>query len=397
MKSLLMGLTALLATLSLIAASCGEASDDGTVTGNPAPPTTTASPPSPTPEPPTTTAPSPPSPVSDEPVRMARANWSSGYFQAALYYELLGLLGYTVTDPADQELAPSLAYLSMAQDDVDFWANTWDPLHDNWFQNELPDGSIVGDHISKVGKMMAGGALQGFLVTKSFAEEYGIATLDDLDNNPDALAEYDSYDKNPGDGVADIFGCEEAWTCDDAIDLVIAFSGFENINQIKAGYDAMFAEARAKVDRDEPVVVFTWTPTAYLAHLRPGDNVVWLGVEDVLDDSNPLGLEGGEELDQRPGVAGFGADLCPSADTLGECRIGFKVADLRVTARNDFLANNPPAAKLFEIVTLNAVDVTLQILDQSENEADPTDLALQWISDNQAQVDAWLEEARAAN
>ena len=419
-RKLLVYAGAFSAVFSVVAISCGTSADNvSTTTTAPTPATTAADPgegePAPVttavpveeePDPPTTTAGSPTTteasattdalPGEGVEITMARGNWSSGYFQAAVYRELLGLLGYAVKDPADKELAPNLAFLAMAERDVDFWANTWDPLHDNWLANELPDGSLVGDHVSKVGQMMAGGALQGFLITKSFAEEYGIATLDDLENNPDAIAAYDSADSNAGDGVADVLGCEESWTCDDTIDLMFAFSGFENIDQVKAGYDAMFAEARAKVDREEPVVIFTWTPTAYLAHLRPGDNVVWLGVEKVLDDSNPLGLEGGEELDQRPGVAGFSADLCPSAASLGECRVGFKVADIVVAANNDFLAENPSAAKLFEIVTLNVVDVTLNILAQEEDEADPIELARQWISDNQAQVDAWLEEARAA-
>ena len=371
MNSFLMRLTVVLAVILVIAASCGGSDEDNTTTT-------------------TSTA------ASDgEPVVMARATWSSGYFQAALYRELLILLGYEVDDPADKELGPNLAFLGMAQGDIDFWANTWNPLHDSWLANELPDGSLVGDHISKVGQMMPGGALGGFLITKGFADEFGIATLDDLDNNPEAIAAYDRNDYNPDNGVADIYGCEESWTCDDTIENMFAFSDYQNIKQVKAGYDALFAEARTKVDAGEPVVIFTWTPTAYLAYLRPGDNVVWVGVEDVLDDSNPLGLEGGEELDQRPGVAGFGADLCPSAATLGECRIGFRMADIVVAANNKFLEENPSAAKLFEIVTLKVV-VTLNIFEQSENDADPTDLARRWISDNQAQVDAWLEEARAA-
>ncbi len=424
MKFGLARVTVLLVALAVVAASCGDASD-GTATPETSPPTTAEAAPATTAaESPATTAAESPATTAEaapattaaetttttqaptEPaaglpgegvsVKMGRGNWSSGYFQAALMRELVALLGYEVTDPGDNELAPSLAFLAMAEGDLDFWANTWDPLHDNWFANELPDGSIVGDHVSKVGKLLEGGALQGFLVTKSFADEFGIATFDDLENNPDAIAAYDSDDSSPGDGVVDMFGCTESWTCDDTIDNMFAFSGFENIRQVKAGYDAMFAQARAKVDADEPVIIYTWTPTAYLAHLRPGDNVVWIGIEKVLDDSNPLGIEGGEALDQRPGVAAFEADSCPSAATLGECRIGFKVADVIVAGSNAFLDENPAAKKLLEIVQLNIVDVTVNILEHEQNEADPGDLARQWVNENQDQVDAWIAEAMAA-
>ncbi len=393
-SGLLPRLTTLLAVLAVLAASCAGPSDDGGATPETATteagatPTSLASP--------ITNTPSPQFPGEGVSVTMGRGNWSSAYFQAAVYRELLALLGYEVNDPADKELAPRLAYLAMAEGDIDLWTNATDPLHNNWFVNELPDGSVVGDHVEKVGKVLDNGILQGFLMTKVFAEEFGIATLDDLENNPDAIAAYDSDDYSPGDGVVDIFGCEESWTCDDLIENILAFSGYRNIRQVKAGYDAMFAEARARAEAGDPMVIYSWTPTYYLAYLRPGDNVIWVGVEEVLDDSNPLGLEGGEAMDQRPGVADIEAESCPAAVTLGECRLGFQVASDVVAVRKEFLEKNPAAKRLFEVATLNPVDVTLRILEEKETDVLSADLARQWIIDNQERVDAWLEEARAA-
>ena len=339
-------------------------------------------------------------PVSDTPgegvsLTMARANWSTGYFQAALYRALLQQLGYEVSDPADLELGPSLAYLAMAEGDADFWVNSWYPGHNSWLENQLPDGSKVGDHLAVVGQEMPAGGLQGFLITKSFAEEYGIATLDDLNGNPDAIAAYDAQDATPGNGVAEIYGCPESWTCDDIIESQIAFSGWDNIGQVLAGYDAMFAEASAKASEGAPMVAYTWTPSSYITQLRPGDNVLWVGVEDVLDDSNPLDREGGEEWDQRPGTAALGPDSCPDAAERGICQLGWVAADILVTARNDLLADHPAAAKLLEVVELNVVDVSLQVVAQDGGE-DPVDLAEQWIANNQAKVDDWLSQARAA-
>ena len=328
-------------------------------------------------------------------VTMARANWSTGYFQAELMRQMMQMLGYEVSDPADLELGPNLAYLAMAQDEADFWVNSWYPGHNSWLRAELPDGSLVGEHVRRIGDLLVAGGLQGYLITKSFAEEYGISTLDDLNNNPDAIAAYDADDPIPGNGIAEIYGCPESWTCDDIIQSQIAFSGWENIQQTLAGYDAMFAEATAKADAGEPMVAYTWTPSSYITKLRPGDNVVWVGVENVIDDSNPLGREGGEEWDQRPGTAAIGADSCPSAADDGICEIGWVAADVIASARHDFLANNPAAAKLLEIVKLNVVDVSLQIVEQDAG-ADVADLATQWIADNQDQVDAWIAEALAA-
>ena len=328
-------------------------------------------------------------------VTMARANWSTGYFQAELARQLMQMLGYEVSDPADAELGPSLAYLAMAQGDVDFWANSWYPLHNSWLKHETADGSLVGEHVGRVGGLLVKSALQGYLITKPFAEQFGITTLDDLNNNSEAIAAYDADDANPGNGIADIYGCPESWTCDDVIESQIAFSGWENIQQILAGYDAMIAEAIAKANAGEPMVAYTWAPSSYITRLRPGDNVVWLGVEEVVDDSNPLGREGGEEWDQRPGTAEISPEECPAAEALGTCQLGWLVADILVSARHDFLDENPAAAKLLEVIELNIVDVSLQIVEQ-ENGADLNDLVTQWIADNQDQVDAWITEAMAA-
>ena len=328
-------------------------------------------------------------------VTMARADWATGYFQASLYRQLAQMLGYEVSDPADTELGPSLAYLAMAEGDIDFWVNSWYPGHRSWLATELPDGSQVGDSLSTIDGPMVSGGLQGILVTKSFAEEYNLRTLDDLNDNADALAAYDANDASPGDGVADIYGCQESYTCDDILASQIAFSGWENIRQIIAGYDAMFAEAASRIENDEPVVLYTWTPSSYITRVRPGDNVMWIGVEEVIDDSNPLGRDGGEKWDQTPGLAALDSDTCLYI-VEGGCQLGWVAADILVTARNDLLENNPALRRLFEVVKLNVVDVSLQIVAQNTTDVDPDDLAARWIEENSDQVDEWIAEALAA-
>jgi len=330
-------------------------------------------------------------------VTMARANWSTGYFQAEVYKDLLEELGFTVSEPADLELAPNQGYIAMAESQADFWANSWYPGHLSWLAGELTDGSLVGDHVSIVGEEMIAGGLQGFLITKSFADEFGIKTLDDLNNNADALAKFDETDPVPGDGIAQIFGCQESWTCDNIVTAQIAFSGWENIEQTIAGYDAMFAQAVDAANNDVPMVVYTWTPSAYITELIPGQNVYWLGVENVLDDSNPTDEEGGASYDQRPGTAAIGTEQCPAAadGPDGLCQIGWVAADIQVTANNDFLAANPAAEALFAVVKLSVIDVSLANVAQGEG-AEPADLAAQWIADNRELVDSWLDAAKAA-
>ena len=327
-------------------------------------------------------------------VTMAKADWTTEDPNAYVARALLQELGYEVSDPRDLELGPSNAYIAMAQGDADFWINSWYPGHNSWLQNELPDGSMVGDHLTVVGEMMLAGGLQGYLITKDFAEEYAIASLDDFNSNADAIAAYDAQDPDPNNGIADIYGCQESWTCDDIITSQIAFSGWENIQQTIAGYDAMFAEAATKADAGEPAIIYTWTPSAYITQLRPGDNVLWLEVNEVIDDSNPTGVEGGEEHDQRPGTASIGEDQCPGSEG-GTCQLGWIAADIQVTANSEWLDANPAAGKLLELFTMDVLDVSLLNVEMDDG-ADAEMLATEWIETNRDTVDAWLTEARAA-
>ena len=416
---------ALLAVFALAAASCGgdDDSDGGTTTGTTAAPTTMAEPEETTPaEPEPTAAPTTAAEPETTPepemnmtpgegvtLQMARANWSTGYFQAYVFKQILEELGYDVTNPADQELGPSLAYLAMAQGEADFWVNSWYPGHNSWLRPDLPDGSTVGDHVGPVGALMPSSGLEGYLVTAAFADEYGVYTLDALNDNPDAIAAYDANDANPGNGKVDMYGCPESWTCDNILDSQIAFSGWDNIVQVKAGYDAMLAEAVSKARDGEPMVAYTWAPSAYVAQLLPGTNTYWIAVEDTLDDSNPVGAEGGEEWDQRGDPndecypecdsANISADSCPDAAEKGICQLGRLAANILASARFDVLEANPAFASILENVEIAPLDVNLASLQQSTEELSEEGIqeqAAQWIADNRSLVDGWLDAARAA-
>ncbi|MCY3662545.1 MAG: glycine betaine/L-proline ABC transporter substrate-binding protein ProX [bacterium] len=325
-------------------------------------------------------------------VTQARATWSTGYMQAAIYHHLLEELGYDVSEPAEHELANDIFYVALGRGEVDFWVNGWIPGHLKFFEAELADGSIVAEHVEIVGWEIAAAGLEGLLTNKDIAEEYGIKTVGQINDDPDLIALYDATDTSPGDGVVQILVCPDGWTCDDIFAETIEFNGWDNLEAVRAGYDAMFAEAVAKVADGDPVIVYTWSPSGYLTRLIPGDNVVWLAVEheNVLDGSTT----GAFDFDDFPPAA-LGPEYC----TNDPCYTGFAAADIRVVANNDFLAANPAARKLFELVTLTVIDVALQNVrfDEGENTtADVNRHAAEWIEANRAQVDEWLTAARDA-
>jgi len=321
-------------------------------------------------------------------VTAARANWSTGYFQAALYSALLTELGYEVSDPADAEFPPSNGYTAMAEGEMDFWANSWMPRHFSWFENELTDGSLVGDHVTVVGEEMLASGLEGLLITKAVADEYGIENLAQINDDPELVALFD----DDGDGIADIFGCPEDWMCDDIIDETLEFNGWDNLAQVTVAYEVMVAESVNRANAGDPIIQFTWSPSGYLTQLRPGDNVLWLSL-----GSNDYVLDGSitEAFNFAIAPAAPLGDACTEA----ECWLGWESADILITANNEFLDANPSARALFEVVQLSVLDVANQnvLYNNGENSEDDVKRHAQdWIAENRETVDGWLDAARAA-
>ncbi len=307
----------------------------------------------------------------------AKANWNTEDMVVEVVRQLLGELGYEVTDPRQNELAPPVFYLDLAAGEYDFWINGWFPNHTPFLDGDLPDGSKVGDHVSVVGEQVKAGALQGYLVDKKTADEHGITTLDQIAND-DALRELFDLD---GNGQADILGCNDGWGCQLIINDTIAAIGDDKLEQISGEYSALFADAASRVAAGEPTLVYTWTPNYTVATLIPGENAVWIGVE------NPV--EGQETAAEVP------AGQCVA----DPCTMGFAPADILIVANNDFLAENPAAQKLFELFTISVADINAQNLLMNEGADTASDVqqhAADWIAANRAQVDDWLAQARAA-
>jgi len=423
MKATRNKLLIILATMAMVAAACSseggstdttvDAGDTTTTQASATTPTTEAESDTTAPEDSETALPG-----EGVTIRMGRADWSTGYFQAYVYHNVIEELGYDVTNPADTELGPSLAYLGMAQGDFDLWVNSWYPGHFSWHEAELPDGSSVADHLEVIGTVFDGGGIQGWLIEKNFADEHNIKTMEDFNNNPDAIAAYDAADPDPGNGIADIYGCQESYTCDNMIQNMIAFGGWDNIQQAVAGYDTMFAEAESKVANGEPAIIYTWTPSTYVARLIPGHNVYWLGTETVLDNSNPANEDGGADHQQREGPTGLDSfvpippDQCPAAaedgliddsmrvdDDGGNCPMGWIPATITPTINKEVAEANPALRALLANLSLPVVDVSLATVEavaEGGTESAYQAIAEKWISENRDRIDPAIEAALAA-
>ena len=323
-------------------------------------------------------------------VTMARADWASGYIQAELYRQVLSELGYDVSDPADLELGPQLAYQQMSEGSIDFWTNSWYPGHLTWWEQETTDGGVTGDNLVAVEGLFSDSGVQGWLITKSWADENNITTMDQINDTPELAAALPDTD---GDGVGEVFTCQESWTCDDIQANQFEFAGWDNIQPLKAGYDAMFAQFADLVAAGEPAIIYTWTPASYVTQTIPGQDVLWLSVEadSILDDSNPLGLEGGEQHTQAGGpFTGFDETTC----TIGPdgCNLGWEAADIQVTANTTFADENPNLIAMFEIMRPSVVDISIAQVEQTSGDGSQDDvvrIVTDYVEANRALVDEW--------
>ena len=281
------------------------------------------------------------------PVKIARADWSSGYMQAAIYAQLIEELGHEVTDPAAGELSPYSFYPALAARQYDLWANGWFPLHNIFLEGENVTGQAVELPIEPIGWQVAKGATDGLMVDKATADSAGIASMSDVAANAGL------FDAN-GNGKADLIGCNAGWGCQTAIDDMIADESWgSGVEQISGDYNSLISSVVDKVMAGQSALFYAWTPNWTNTVLVDGENAVWL----------------------------------ESA-----------VNDIRAVANTDFLDDYPDIGRLLEVVAIPLTDIAAQNAKMAAagdyTDADVEADAAAWIAANRDRVDGWLATAR---
>lgn len=284
-------------------------------------------------------------------------------FQTMLVNEALRDLGYDVQDI--QEVDYSAGYTSVANGDATFMAVNWYPLHNTMYKNAGGDDTFYrqGHYIT--------GAAQGYLIDKKTAEEHGIDNLEDF-KKPEVAKLFDT----DGDGKADLTGCQAGWGCEGVIEHQLdAFELRDNITHKQGQYAAIISDTITRYENGEPIFYYTWTPYWVSGILVPGKDVVWL---EVPYSSNPNGTD-----TELPNGKNY----------------GFEINSERIVANKDWAAENPAAAKLFEVMKLSVNDVSAQNMKIREGEDSQEEIMAHtkaWIENHQDTYNGWLEAARAA-
>lgn len=314
-------------------------------------------------------------PPDDQTIRLARATWTTGWFQAEVYKDLLQELGYTVVgpEPIDQD---AFFTTELPQGSFDLWANGWFPNNDHRLRTPGIQGTIT-----PLGSQMRGGGLQGYFIDQATATEHSITNLEAL-ADPEIAALFDQ----DGNGKADLIGCAQDWVCHAVIEHQLdAFGLRETVEHLRDDYDMRMLDAFDRYQLGEAILFYTWTPNWPLGALVPGEDVVWL---EVPFPSLPERLAGQEDFTIVPELAGCASDPCST---------GFPVNDIRVVANTAFLERHPDVRRLLELVAIPLDDVTAQNATMFFGEDSAEDIERQaedWIRANRTQVDAWQAAAR---
>ncbi len=308
-------------------------------------------------------------------VKMARATWDTGWWQAEVYRQLLGELGYEIRRVTTLDNPPF--YQSVAYGDVHLWVNGWFPLH-NTYEDAFAAGA------EKIGYVAKGGALQGYLIDKATAEKYDITHVSDI--TKDDIQEV--FDSN-GDGKADLVACPPGWGCEEVISHHFEAYGWDDdFNAIKAGYAASMADAVGRYENGQPIFFYTWTPNWTVGILEPGEDVVWLQMKETKLPEDQAHLADRTVVSDLAGCQGA-----------AECDLGWPANDIRPVANSEFLQENPAAAELLRRVRIPIEDIFAQNAEMNDGADDPEDLerqAAEWIEAHRDEVDGWLQAARTA-
>ena len=298
-------------------------------------------------------------------VQALKSSLAEETFQTLLVNRALAKLGYEV-QPIKEVEYPTM-HIALANGDATFMADHWNPQHADYFKN-----AGGKDKLSREG-VYSDNAAQGYLMDKKTAEAYKITNIGQL-KDPKLAKLFDT----DGDGKADLTGCTPGWGCETMIEHQLdAYKLRGTVSHKQGTYSALMADTITRFKQGQPILYYTWTPYWVSAELRPGKDVVWLEV--------PFSSLPGEQakMDTKQ----------PSGKNYG-----FVVNTQHIVANKDFVAKNPAAGKLFEVMKVSVNDINAQNLRMSQGENQPQDVERHtdaWIKGHQKTFDGWIAQAMA--
>ena len=299
-------------------------------------------------------------------VRTAHSNWIEEHFQTEIVRIGLEKLGYEVETP--KEIDYPAIYISVANGDLDYSTVYYTPGHEAFFDNAGGEAKLEG-----VGLLTPNG-IQGYQIDKKTADEHNITNIQQL-KDPKIAQLFDS----DGDGKANLTGCNAGWACELVIEHHLDTYGLrDTVEHDRGQYTALLANSLTRYQEGKSVIFYAYNPHWIGAVLKPTEDVTWL---EVPFTTFPPKM--GEITEQDTSVKGK--------------NLGFPKIEQRIVANKKFLGDNPIAKRWFELVQIPAEDINEESLRIQEGENKPEDIrrhAQEWVDNNQALFNSWIEKAR---
>ncbi len=244
------------------------------------------------------------------------------------------------------QMAVPAIWGAISTGDAHIWASSWQPN-----QEKLKEE--YADTTEQLG-LLYGDCLQGWMVPKGVAEEYGLSKIEDL-KDPELAKLFDV----DGDGVGDLMGCDSSWACAEINDEELAAYGLDELYEQKYGSESMMIAAiEGRLKKDQPVLFYIYTPHPFFVRYPIGEDVVWL------EDSK---------------------DFWP-------------VANVYSFANKEWIEQNPQAAELIGQVEMTEAEIGWSMAEIEERGDDPATLealAREWMAEHQNEIESWVSAAKA--
>jgi glycine betaine/proline transport system substrate-binding protein len=294
------------------------------------------------------------------------------YVEDQILVTALKKLGYDVNVTV---MNGTLFFQAASQGDVDMSSAVTLPQREPGYEKVKDTLAVVGTG------GIRGGGINGYLIDKKTADANAITHFDQL-KDPKIAALFGT------DGKAELTGCDPGWSCADVIEhQVKAFGLSDTVHIVRGKYEALMGETVARVQRGEPALYYTWSPSWVNDALVPGKDVVWLPTPF---DSLPEGMPPIKSA-LVPGVIGCAGGQDPCRMALGEW-------NYNTVVNRSFLAANPAVKTLIEAASWPRetwVAWEGSINKDGSSNRNIKKLADDWIAANQAEFDGWIAQAMA--
>jgi len=281
-------------------------------------------------------------------------NWTGDWLPTMVSKVLVeDYLGYRVEIV---DLTVPVTYAMIAAGEVDVFADAFFPNQNALLRGYQRDLEVISWHYTDT--------VRGWVVPTWFAQEYGIETIQDL-NDPQIAKLLD----RDGDGYGDLYGCEVGWTCYDQLEFKLQEYGLNRLyRQIDASEQMVNFAVQGALQSGQPVLFYGWTPD-WLFAVYPYPDVV-----TILKDA----------------VGAWPDDEVPN-------QYGFPPGRAGILVHRDFQRRHPEAYRLLSQVSvpLEAVNESVyrQVVLGETSDRDLERHAREWIEANRQTVDGWLKAA----